>query len=123
MAYDEKGEKMTRKHIVYMILAAAFISAVVILTAGTISVKEQRRYYAQELAATEPSEETVPVIGYYLKAYNGELAVFRGESETPYRRLDANLSLMSDHDREELEIGIYAEDEAILKRLIEDYTS
>ncbi|MGN0620401.1 MAG: hypothetical protein ACI4I9_00915 [Porcipelethomonas sp.] len=114
---------MTKKHIVYMILASASVSAVIIIAAGTITVKERKNYYAQELLATEPVSETIPVIGYYLKAYDGELAVFRGDSETPYRRLDVSLSLMSEYDRSALEKGIYAENESVLNRLIEDYTS
>ena len=113
---------MAKKHIVYMILASASVSAIIILTAGSISVRERKNYYAQELRS-ENATETQPAIGYYLRAYDGKIAIFRGESDTPFRKLDVSLSIMSEYDKAVLEKGLYAEDEKTLKRMIEDYTS
>ena len=68
--------------------------------------------------------ETHPVaIGYYLKEYNGELAVFRGNSDTPFKMLGVSINVMTDYDKKLLSDGIFAEDEIKLATLIEDYTS
>ncbi len=119
---------MIRKIPAAMLLCAMAISAVIIIIA--VSAAADRKKAANAKAADmEPevkAEATLTVlteIGYYLKEFNGELAVFRGLSDTPYKRLGVGLDHMTDEDRILLKEGLYAENEKKLKMLIEDYTS
>lgn len=113
---------MTRRHILYTVLTAMAISAVIVIVSLAVTLKDQRaeayrRYY--ESAATEAPTE----ICYTLKEYEDKLAVFRGESNTPYKILDVQAALLSDYDRKMLKDGITVGSENELRKLIEDFTS
>ena len=116
-------QKMNRKITIATILSGMAISMLIIIITVAYSVKGQR-VRAEKLALESSITETQPLqIGYYLKEYNGELAVFRGESETPYRKLGISTNVMSDYDRQQLAAGIFVQSEKELNSLIEDYTS
>ncbi|MCM1226728.1 MAG: hypothetical protein NC320_04795 [Clostridium sp.] len=113
---------MARRQIIFTIIAAMALSTAIIIVSMAYSLKNRRaEAYKQNLESMQT--ETQPEIGYTLREYEGEIAVFRGESETPYRRLGVYTSVMSDQDRELLKSGIFVKTESELKRLIEDYTS
>lgn len=113
---------MTRKHIVYIILASIVLSAVIIIISLATSIKGQRAEAHRKTIETSVAE-TQEAIGFTLKAYEGELAVFRGSSSTPYRLLGVSMNIMSDYDSEQLQSGIYVKTENELNSLIEDFTS
>lgn len=55
-----------------------------------------------------------------VREYDGKLGVFRGESPTPYRIIECNVSLLSEYDREQLIEGIVINSEEELNTFIED---
>ncbi len=59
---------------------------------------------------------------YTLKDYNGKLAVYINDSETPERILDSDTAALPLNDREKLKKGIGGLSEAELFRLIEDFS-
>ena len=60
---------------------------------------------------------------WVIREYENGLAVFRGDSESPYRIININLNLLSDYDRQTLINGIEADSESEINRIIEDLTS
>ncbi len=113
---------MTRKNIVYTLLTSMAISAVIVIVSLASSIKVQRAEAYKKSIETQ-AVETQTAIGFTLKEYNGELAVFRGSSSTPYRMLGVSTGVMSDYDRNQLKAGIYVRTESELNSLIEDYVS
>ena len=113
---------MTRKATLTVILMSMAISAVIVIMTVSSSVKRQR--IKAESIATQTETETKPIeVGYYLKAYEGEVAVFRGESQTPFKKLGVSMAFMSDQDKILLTDGIFVQTEKELNSLIEDYAS
>ena len=55
-----------------------------------------------------------------VRVYNGRLGVFRAGSTVPYRIIDYDVNLLSDHDLGQLTEGITIETEAELRQFIED---
>lgn len=117
----ERRKTMTRRHILYTVLSSMAISAVIVIVSLAYSVKSQRAE-AYRKSVENSVVETQEEIGYTLKEYNGELAVFRGSSETPYRLLGVSTAVMSEYDRDLLKDGIFVRTEGELDRLIEDFT-
>lgn len=113
---------MTRIHIVFTLLAAMALSAAIIIVSMAYSLKNQRAE-AHRQSIENSQIETQTEIGFTLKEYEGELAVFRGSSSTPYKRLGVSTAVMTDYDRTQLKAGIFVMTENELKVLIEDYTS
>lgn len=62
-------------------------------------------------------------IEFIVREYEGKLAVFRGESEKPFRIIDFDASLLSEYDRAQLADGVVFESMDELDRFIEDMTS
>ena len=113
---------MSRKFSIMVLLAGMAVSAVIVVATVSSSVRRQRiKAYEQ---AKQTTTQTTPVeVGYFLREYEGELAVFRGESQTPFRKLGVGLDLMSDYDNVLLHDGIFVQTQKELNALIEDYTS
>ena len=113
---------MTRKISLIMILTGMAISAIIVIVTVSSSINRQR-IRAEQLAEQTTTQTTPVEIGYCLKEYEGELAVFRGDSETPFQKLGVSMELMSDYDRVLLHDGIFVQTKKELNALIEDYTS
>lgn len=113
---------MTKRHIVLTIAAAFALSSVIVIVSMAYSIKE-RRVQAHRQSVENSVVETQAEIGFTLKEYNGELAVFRGSSDTPYKRLGISTAVMTDYDRSQLKAGIFVQTENELNSLVEDYTS
>lgn len=113
---------MTRRHIVYTIITALALSAIIVIVSLAYSIKGQRAE-AHRRSLENSVAETQTEVGFMLKEFGGELAVFRGSSETPYRLLGISTAVMSDYDKEQLKSGIYVRTEQELNSLHEDYTS
>ena len=122
---------MSKKVIAAVLLSGMFLSLIILLL--TIAYAVKRQQISAERAAGDlvsqvdaPQETVLPtvtVISYSLKEYQGELAVFRGDSPDPYQKLSVPLNLMTDEDRALLREGITVYSEKELKSLIEDFTS
>ena len=113
---------MTRRHIVYTIITALALSAIIVIVSLAYSIKGQRAE-AHRRSLENSVAETQTEVGFMLKEFGVELAVFRGSSETPYRLLGISTAVMSDYDKEQLKSGIYVRTEQELNSLLEDYTS
>ncbi len=123
---------MSKKVIVTILLSGMFLSLIILLL--TIAYAVNHRRISAEKAADQLSPQAITaaaetllptetVISYCLREFEGELAVFRGDEPTPYKKLDVNLNLMTDEDRTLLKSGITVDSEKELKRVIEDFTS
>ncbi len=72
---------------------------------------------------TDLTESTVIEISYYLKDYNGKIAVFKGNSEIPYHIYNVFTSSLPEEDAETIKYGIEAHSENELNNLLADYLS
>lgn len=61
-------------------------------------------------------------ISFVLKDYNGNLALFRGNSDEPYVVLDEKTSFLNEYDRNRVVSGISVNTRTELEKLIEDMT-
>lgn len=85
----------------------------------------------EELPSEAPSEapkpedvgEEPPSSGYYLRDYNGKIAIFPVGSEVPEMVFDVFTRILPQSDQERLQEGVYVADYEELTRLVEDYIS
>lgn len=113
---------MSRKISITLLLSAMITSAIIIIASVSSSVERQKVKAREQL--TQTVTETTPAeIGYVLKEYQGDIAVFRGTSQTPFKFLGVNLNLMSDYDKVLLHDGIFVQTTKELNAIIEDFTS
>lgn len=61
--------------------------------------------------------------GYIIKDFYGRVAVFKNGEDEPVKITDTLTDSLPDYDKNQLSKGVPAEDEARLKRLLEDYCS
>ncbi|MBQ8514271.1 MAG: hypothetical protein IJ496_02635 [Ruminococcus sp.] len=109
---------MTKTRIWMMLLTALVIS--VVIAAGSMAASVT----SPEPAAEESAAATTQInVSYVLRAWDGHIGLFRGDSERPYQELDMPLTLLSDYDRKMVEAGITVETERELRMLVEDLTS
>ena len=108
---------MTKTRIWLMLLTALVISVVIV--AGSMA----NAAVHPETEAEQMTTTTQTQVNYVLRAWDGHLGLFRGDSEVPYQELDMPLTLLSDYDREIVELGIIVETEQELRALVEDITS
>lgn len=103
-------------------IAIASITAACILSAGTAaafsSLHQQRQRENSIL-----SESSISSPMYWLREYEGRLAVFRDGTDTPVQIIDLDVRTLPPYDQGLLQSGIAADSEQELSRLLEDYTS
>lgn len=80
-------------------------------------------YFNRDSRQVDVPTQSSAKIEYMLKDYNGHLAVFYANSDTPIEEFDVLTSSFSEYDKNMLMKGIYAYNEEDIQRLIEDYTS
>lgn len=114
--------KTTRKVSITIILSAMILSTIIFIAAISSSV-EKRKIRAENNILQTTAITTQKNPGYCLREYEGQLAVFRGDSDKPYQKFDVNLNLMSDYDKVLLHDGIFVETQKELTALLEDYLS
>lgn len=106
------------RKIFFTLLTSATFSGVLVICTLAQNIRNEK------ISAKVPSEPAaLESVGYVLREYENNLAIFRGESENPYKIINVNLNLLSDYDREKLREGIEADSESEINRLIEDLTS
>ena len=71
---------MTRRHIVYTIITALALSAIIVIVSLAYSIKGQRAE-AHRRSLENSVAETQTEVGFMLKEFGGELAVFRQKAE------------------------------------------
>ncbi len=108
---------MTKKKIIYMYILAIAISAIIfILSIG-------KSFGNEKVTERTETPQTVYESGYVLGEYNGKIALFRSGSEEPYKKIDFNVDMLTEYDKQMVRNGIYTDTEQELNRLIEDLTS
>ncbi|MBR1528779.1 MAG: hypothetical protein IJ642_05710 [Oscillospiraceae bacterium] len=100
-----------------MLLVSMTISAVLLVVSAGNAMRQQKEIKVEKAAALAEKEP----VGFVLKEYEGKAALFRENSERPYQILDLEVWLLPEADREALEQGIFAQDEAELRKLLEDW--
>ncbi len=60
---------------------------------------------------------------FTVKEYEGKIAVYKNDEESPYIVYDAYVSLLPQQDVERLKEGIVTDNQTYLQSIIEDYTS
>lgn len=125
-----------------ILLTCAALTAVSIITAFLLTFSDM-----DSPAPTAPTEQTesnvrdIPMLPspfsdsissftkdspsyqYYLREYQGKLAVFLPEKETPEKVFDVYLSTLPSYDRGQLQLGIPISNYEELVKRIEDYIS
>jgi hypothetical protein len=117
----KSGDKMSKANVFYMCLAALTLSSVIIIT--SIAYDARGENANAEVMISETPETTDESIGYILKEYEGKLALFRENSTKPYKKLEVDISTLTDLDKELVRQGIVVKTEKELNALLEDYTS
>ena len=112
------GESMINKRNFFTLLTAVAISGVLVICTMAQNVRDERI-----IAKSPPEIVKFEPVFYVVKEYEGQLAVFKGNSETPCRLLDCDFYMLSDADKEMFSEGITVKTDAELVSLIEDYTS
>ena len=118
----KRGRRVLRKTAVWRTTAAA-----VLTTAGCVAawiglaVQTGR---TPDTEQPEPAGMTTAAQAVYrvLGVWQGRLAVFRPEEETPERVYEVWVSSLPDAERERLRAGIAVSDRRELLALLEDYT-
>jgi len=106
------------RKIFFTLLTSATFSGVLVICTLAQNIRNEK------ISAKVPDEPAVlESVGYILREYENNLAVFRGDSENPYKIVSVNLNLLSEYDREMLREGIEVDSESEINRLIEDLTS
>lgn len=109
------GETVFDRKIFYTLVSSAVVSGfIVICTLG------QTLHYEKTQAKGERMVKKLPEAEYVVREYDGRLGIFRGSSDTPYRIVEYDSSLLSEYDRSQLAQGISLETEAELDTYLED---
>lgn len=103
------------KRVFFTLLTAATVSGFIVIC--TLGQSVHRQKVAAKISVSLP-EEGQPQ--RTVREYNGRIGVFMGESSTPYRIIDYDVSLLSEFDRAALGQGIIMESDYELARFIED---
>ena len=106
---------MIDRKIFFTLVSSVTISGFIVICTLGQSLHEQKAE-AKRMRSLPELEQVECVV----REYDGKLGGFRGESPTPYRIIDFNVSLLSEYDREQLAEGIVMESEDELKTFIED---
>ena len=120
MQKENGVQRMTRRRQIFMLLTAMTISAVIIMISAAKGVQLQKSGAAARDASRAAQEHN----GFVLGEFDGRLALYREQSQKPYRILDMELYLLSEEDQQRIRSGgIVVESEEELERLIEDWDS
>ena len=116
-----------------ILLTCAALAAVCIITAFLLSVSDMTSSApapnAQEAGETvqgverTPNQDEAADCQYYLRDYQGKLAVFLPDKQTPEIVFDVYLSTLPAYDRGQLQLGVPVQDSEELVKRIEDYIS
>ena len=109
---------MINRKIFFTLFSSVTISGVIVICSIAQNLRNEKIR-----AKAPPIVSEVEAAPYVIRKYNNSLAVFRGESNAPFKILDCDFNLLSDADKETLEKGISVSSENELNAFIEDFTS
>ncbi len=114
------------------VLAATLLVAIPLSTATRKAQNTPSDVFVYSNANATASQETASFGGigttssppaYVVRSYEGEIGIFRGQSETPEQVLSVPVDSLPATDRLLLQAGIPAQNEGELRRILEDYES
>ena len=103
------------KRVFFTLLTAATVSGFIVIC--TLGQSLHRQKVEAKISASVPELEQP---ARTVREYGGRIGVFMGESSTPYRVIDYDVSLLSDLDRQALQEGVVIGSDYELLRFIED---
>ncbi len=106
------------KKILAYIIAAVAVSGIIIII---VTSKDKNAGAQSDVSGITSDASGSPL--YVLKEYQGHVGVFRYGYTSPSEILDALISDLPAHDREELKSGVYVYSDDELQQRIEDYDS
>jgi hypothetical protein len=133
MQNKKKTNEMTKTYLRYILLlflGATAISAVILVFAMTVGAKSVNGSNpvanAEELPPTENSQPVITTaipeqLGYIMREYEGEVAIFREGSNSPYQILDYPVYLLGEEEQEEVKVGIRVDTFEEIRKLVEDF--
>ena len=111
--------KSTRTALSVLIIALVCLAVILVLSnTDIISKPAANNTESETVAASSPSAPK-----YTVGEYDGKLAVFFGESDTPTLIYEVRVDSLPEADAALLKNGITAETDAELRSIVEDYTS
>ncbi len=106
------------KRIYLIIMTALTISGfIIICTLGQSMHRERLAAKTSDFPVAPPAVVTT------IREYNGRIGVFKGNSNSPYRIIDYDFSLLSDYDKTQLLNGVTIQSDSELQQFIEDIAS
>ena len=106
---------MVRKRLVIIV---SVLFAAIAVTALVFTL-----FPAQSQAQVEKPTDTTNETIYYLKDYNGRLAVFSEGSESPFKITEVEIKTLQEYDKKTIRKGVKAHGQKELTRLLEDFCS
>lgn len=97
----------------YRILLAGILAAVCIAAGIAIFMTAPKSFEADTVQASN--------FAYYLKEVDGKIGAFHTGESVPFYTLTVPPEVLPETDRAELKEGVYVEDEARLRQIIEDF--
>lgn len=110
-----EGTAMISKRLVIIV---SVLFAAIAVTALVFTL-----FPAQSQAQVEKPTDTTNETIYYLKDYNGRLAVFSEGSESPFKITEVEIKTLPEYDQKTLRQGVKAHGQKELTRLLEDFCS
>lgn len=110
-----EGTAMISKRLVIIV---SVLFAAIAVTALVFTL-----FPAQNQAQAENPTDTTSEAVYYLKDYNGRLAVFSEGSESPFKITEVEIKTLPEYDQKTLRQGVKAHGQKELTRLLEDFCS
>jgi hypothetical protein len=132
MGNNKKIDETTKTYLRYILLlflGAIAISAVILvfaMTVGSKSVTDKKTMAnAEEYQTPQPQTVTTTAVtqplGYIMREYEGEVAIFREGSSSPYQILDYPVYLLGEAEQEEVKEGIRVDTFEEIRKLVEDF--
>ena len=94
-----------------------------LLTAPGLSAPTPAEQTGEPLPDLPQSDDPPSSVQYYLREYQGRLAVFLPEQSVPEKVFDVYLSTLPPYDRGQLQLGVPISDFEEMVQRIEDYIS
>lgn len=108
-------KKTINRKIFFIIITAIAISGFIIICTLAQSLRHtkiQTKFTAHVPEVTQPE--------YIIQEYSGQIGIFKGLSDKPYRIIEYDVSLLSEYDRQQISEGIIIESDEELRQFIED---
>ena len=107
--------KAVNRKIYLTLMTALTVSGFIVIC--TLGQSLHRQKVASRISFSTPEIMPAEIV---VREYNGRIGVFKGDSASPYRVIDYDVSLLFDLDREQLSEGVVMENDETLRRFIED---